>query len=223
MASCGDFSSVDRSALLADFEQHVGEYDVVVLSDYAKGTLADIRRLIDAARASGKPIIVDPKGIDFERYRGATLITPNLSEFEAVAGRCRDLADLHDKARALSLDVEVADLAEAEDPLVEPGPDVHVAAVHVVGQVVDHGEPRVAARGHGRLDRHLTEQFLQPYGIEYSFFAADGSDAAASLPAPLAAAQCAAPGLPALLPLPVSPPHHGQRRTHSPSAAGTTH
>jgi D-beta-D-heptose 7-phosphate kinase/D-beta-D-heptose 1-phosphate adenosyltransferase len=102
-----DFYSVDRSALRADFEQRVRDCDVVVLSDYAKGTLADIRQLIAAANACGKPIIVDPKGVDFERYRGATLITPNLSEFEAVAGPCRDLTDLHDKARALSLAVGI--------------------------------------------------------------------------------------------------------------------
>jgi D-beta-D-heptose 7-phosphate kinase/D-beta-D-heptose 1-phosphate adenosyltransferase len=61
---------------------------VLVLSDYGKGSLADTSGLISAARARGIPVVVDPKGTDFEKYRGATVITPNLSEFEAVAGHC---------------------------------------------------------------------------------------------------------------------------------------
>ena len=66
----------------------VAEHDVVLLSDYAKGTLCQIEALIDVCREQNIPCLVDPKGIDFSRYRGATLITPNLSEFEAVAGPC---------------------------------------------------------------------------------------------------------------------------------------
>jgi len=58
----------------------------VVLSDYQKGALRGIEDLIDAARAAGKPVLVDPKGRDFGRYRSATLLTPNLAEFETVAG-----------------------------------------------------------------------------------------------------------------------------------------
>ncbi|MBA6413855.1 bifunctional D-glycero-beta-D-manno-heptose-7-phosphate kinase/D-glycero-beta-D-manno-heptose 1-phosphate adenylyltransferase HldE [Parahaliea sp. F7430] len=60
----------------------------LVLSDYAKGALAEPQVLISAARAAGVPVLVDPKGTDFGRYRGATLLTPNLPEFEAVVGHC---------------------------------------------------------------------------------------------------------------------------------------
>ena len=66
----------------------IAEHDVVLLSDYAKGTLTNIGALISACRVLNKPVLVDPKGADFSRYAGATLITPNLSEFEAVVGAC---------------------------------------------------------------------------------------------------------------------------------------
>ena len=60
----------------------------VILSDYGKGALTDVREMITACREHGVPVLVDPKGRDFEKYRGATLITPNQGEFEAVAGEC---------------------------------------------------------------------------------------------------------------------------------------
>ena len=66
----------------------IADHDVVLLSDYAKGTLCRIEDLIDVCREQKIPCLVDPKGTDFSRYRGATMITPNLSEFEAVAGPC---------------------------------------------------------------------------------------------------------------------------------------
>ena len=84
----------------------IAEHDVVLLSDYAKGTLTNIEELISACRVLKTPVLVDPKGADFSRYAGATLITPNLSEFEAVVGAChqddtvisaraRDLCEQH--------------------------------------------------------------------------------------------------------------------------------
>ncbi len=60
-----------------------------MLSDYAKGALASVQQMIQLARKAGVPVLIDPKGTDFERYRGATLLTPNLSEFEAVVGKCK--------------------------------------------------------------------------------------------------------------------------------------
>jgi D-beta-D-heptose 7-phosphate kinase/D-beta-D-heptose 1-phosphate adenosyltransferase len=75
--------------------------DVVVLSDYGKGTLRPVRELIAAARAAGKPVLVDPKSRDFSIYAGADLITPNMTEFEAIVGPCRDEGDLVGKGRRL--------------------------------------------------------------------------------------------------------------------------
>jgi len=81
--------------------------DAVILSDYAKGTLAAVQALIARARAAGKPVIVDPKGEDFARYRGATVLKPNLAEFEAVVGACPDEASLAAKAEALRADLDL--------------------------------------------------------------------------------------------------------------------
>ena len=95
------FDAEDSGHLLAVLEQSLPNIDVVVLSDYAKGTLTHARRMIELIRTAGKPVLVDPKGSDFTKYIGATLITPNLSEFEAVAGRCKDDNDIAAKATTM--------------------------------------------------------------------------------------------------------------------------
>lgn len=88
------FDQVDNSALLENFKQQVANCDVIILSDYGKGALSNIEAFIKVGRDAGKPVLIDPKGTQFERYRGASLITPNLSEFEGVVGHCKDEADL---------------------------------------------------------------------------------------------------------------------------------
>ena len=89
------------AAKLAAFEEALPDTDVVILSDYAKGGLAHIERMIASARAAGKPVLVDPKGDDYGRYRGATLLTPNRNEFRQVAGNWSDDATLADKAQRM--------------------------------------------------------------------------------------------------------------------------
>jgi rfaE bifunctional protein kinase chain/domain len=80
-------------AKLADFESRLVEAQVVILSDYAKGALTHVDRMIQAARAAGKPVLVDPKGDDYEKYRHATLLTPNRGEFREVVGSWKSDAD----------------------------------------------------------------------------------------------------------------------------------
>jgi D-glycero-beta-D-manno-heptose-7-phosphate kinase len=86
---------------LADYERQLQDADVVILSDYGKGGLAHITTMIDRARAAGKAVLVDPKGEDYTRYRGATLLTPNRSEFRQVVGRWANESELAAKAEAL--------------------------------------------------------------------------------------------------------------------------
>jgi len=78
-----------------------------VLSDYAKGTLSGVAELIAAARKKNIPVVVDPKGTDFARYRGATIVKPNLAEFEAVVGPCPDEATLVAKGEALRAELQL--------------------------------------------------------------------------------------------------------------------
>ena len=87
--------------MLGDFERELAHHDVVLFSDYGKGGLAHIPRMIEMARAAGKPVLVDPKGTDYDRYAGATVITPNRAELQQVVGSWADEADLHYKAEAL--------------------------------------------------------------------------------------------------------------------------
>ncbi len=95
------FAPSTRAALLEQVRAQLPGHAALVLSDYAKGTLAGAAELIALAREAGIPVIVDPKGTDFTRYRGATVLTPNLHEFEAVAGPCADEASLIERGEAL--------------------------------------------------------------------------------------------------------------------------
>ncbi len=95
------FHQQATEGLIKRFEQAVHNHDLVILSDYGKGTLTEVKSIIALARAAGKTVIVDPKGTDFEKYSGATLITPNLGEFEAVTGNVSDNDDLIRKGMSI--------------------------------------------------------------------------------------------------------------------------
>jgi len=95
------------AAKLAEFQASLGGYGVVVLSDYGKGGLTHIARMIDFARSAGKTVLVDPKGDDYARYRGASVVTPNLNELREVVGRWKDEADLTARAQALRADLRL--------------------------------------------------------------------------------------------------------------------
>ncbi|MES1925749.1 bifunctional D-glycero-beta-D-manno-heptose-7-phosphate kinase/D-glycero-beta-D-manno-heptose 1-phosphate adenylyltransferase HldE [Salinisphaera sp. T31B1] len=97
----------DGPALAEAFEAALTDTDVVICSDYGKGTLAGVEQFIAAARAAGVPVLVDPKGGDWQRYRGATLITPNLHEFESVAGPIGDDGELERRAEVLRTHLEI--------------------------------------------------------------------------------------------------------------------
>ncbi|SEL24192.1 bifunctional D-glycero-beta-D-manno-heptose-7-phosphate kinase/D-glycero-beta-D-manno-heptose 1-phosphate adenylyltransferase HldE [Halomonas daqiaonensis] len=98
---------VDTTGLLAKVEAALPDCDLVILSDYGKGTLNRIEELIRLVKAAGKRVLVDPKGSNFQRYRGASVITPNLGEFETVVGHCRDDAELSTKGEALVAELEL--------------------------------------------------------------------------------------------------------------------
>ena len=104
-------------AKLAEFASRLPDCDVVILSDYGKGGLAHIGTMIAQARAAAKPVLVDPKGEDYQRYAGATLLTPNRAEFRQVVGSWASEAELEAKAQGLraQLGIEALLLTRSEE------------------------------------------------------------------------------------------------------------
>lgn len=96
-----NFENVDSTSMLERMDQYLPSVKSLILSDYGKGALNDVQTMIQRAKAAKVPVFVDPKGADFERYRGATLLTPNLSEFEMVVGKTKNEQDLVEKGFAL--------------------------------------------------------------------------------------------------------------------------
>jgi rfaE bifunctional protein kinase chain/domain len=137
---------------LADFEEMVRAADVVILSDYGKGGLAHIERMIGLAREQGKTVLVDPKGEDYVRYRGATLLTPNRAEFRQVVGRWRSEEELEEKAQRLRENLNLAALlvTRSEDgmSLFEASGCLHVPTVaREVYDVSGAGDTVIATLG----------------------------------------------------------------------------
>ncbi|KGT94633.1 heptose 1-phosphate adenyltransferase [Erwinia typographi] len=119
------FEGVDPEPLHQRIRQALPASGALVLSDYAKGALASVETIIQIAREAKVPVLVDPKGTDFERYRGATILTPNLSEFEAVVGKCKDEAEIVERGMALMATFELSALlvtrSENGMTLLQPG------------------------------------------------------------------------------------------------------
>ncbi len=106
-----DFENRPTRAVLAnhltDFENLINDSDVLVLSDYGKGGLDHIARMIEIARAKSIPVLIDPKGSNYDRYKGATVITPNRAELAQVVGEWTSEEDLTEKAQALRKELEL--------------------------------------------------------------------------------------------------------------------
>jgi len=109
-------SSALASNLAAGIADRVEQADVLIISDYAKGALVDPGPILKAAARNSVPSVVDPKGADFERYRGATILTPNEGEFQMVVGAWRDEDDMQRRAvelvRTLELEALVVTRSE---------------------------------------------------------------------------------------------------------------
>lgn len=125
------FSNLDEEMILKSFKDSVKNSKVVIFSDYGKGSLASVSKMIEIASSLGITSLIDPKGTDFEKYRGATLLTPNMSEFEAVVGKVANDEDLEQKALALisKLNLKMLLVTRSEDgmSLIRPG----MKAVHL--------------------------------------------------------------------------------------------
>ncbi len=135
------------------FAAQIENCGAVILSDYGKGTLAQVQSLIQAARKAGKPVLIDPKGTDFSKYRGATLITPNLPEFEAVVGHCENDEDLVEKGEKLrqALQLEALLVTRGEHGMTllcaDQPPFHHPTCAREVFDVTGAGDTVIATLG----------------------------------------------------------------------------
>jgi D-beta-D-heptose 7-phosphate kinase/D-beta-D-heptose 1-phosphate adenosyltransferase len=135
------FPGFDSAGLFAGFDSLLADADLVVLSDYGKGTLRDVSEFISRAKAAGKPVLVDPKGSDFNKYSGATLITPNLSELEAVVGPCG-----------------------SEEQLVERGLDL-MERLNLEALLVTRGEHGMSLLERDKQPRHLPTHAREVFDV----------------------------------------------------------
>lgn len=100
-------AAMPGDAVVSVLRKSIKGAGAVVLSDYGKGALSSVTTMIDVCRDAKIPVLVDPKGTDFSKYRGATLITPNQAEFEVVAGACSSDDELVQRARAMLDDLDL--------------------------------------------------------------------------------------------------------------------
>jgi rfaE bifunctional protein kinase chain/domain len=116
-----DFENTPQNEVLASqtarFEELLGQHDAVLFSDYGKGGLAHVSAMIAKARAQSKPVLIDPKGSDYSRYQGATVITPNRAELQEVVGKWQSEEQLLSKAQSLrhQLDLQALLLTRSEE------------------------------------------------------------------------------------------------------------
>lgn len=127
------FDLADSQGLAAKVKGLLPQTDVLILSDYAKGSLQDCQSIIRIARELGVPVLVDPKGQDFSRYRGATILTPNFHEFEMIVGKCPTEHDLVSKGLVLlaelGLDALLVTRGEQGMTLIRPNhQELHLPA-----------------------------------------------------------------------------------------------
>jgi D-beta-D-heptose 7-phosphate kinase/D-beta-D-heptose 1-phosphate adenosyltransferase len=126
-----------RQELNALYSKEIVEHDVIILSDYSKGALNNVSELIAQARAKNKPVFIDPKGNDFTKYKGATLLTPNLKEFEIIVGACANEKEIEIKGSAL---IEKLDLQALLVTRSEKGMSLlqrNKAALHIPTEAQD--------------------------------------------------------------------------------------
>lgn len=149
------FSEIDHEELVALYKEHLRGVKLVILSDYGKGTLTNPQLFIQLAKQAKIPVLVDPKGVDFTRYQGATLLTPNLKEFETVVGVCRHEEDILLRGQHLieQLNLEALLLTRGDQgmTLIQLGKNsLHLPAyAHEVYDVTGAGDTVIAVLASG--------------------------------------------------------------------------
>ena len=119
------FSQDESAGLQQKLQELLKTHDLLILSDYQKGALSAVNELISLAKSAGVPVLVDPKGSDFSKYHGASILTPNLHEFEAIVGPCKSEEQLVEKGQQLISELQLEALlvtrGEHGMTLIQPG------------------------------------------------------------------------------------------------------
>jgi D-glycero-beta-D-manno-heptose-7-phosphate kinase len=131
------------ASMLSEYERVLHGHDAVLFSDYGKGGLTHIPRMIELARAAGKPVLIDPKGSDYSRYAGATVITPNRAELAQVIGQWSSEAQLAERVQALRAEHKLGGLLLTRS---EDGMSLFD------GEAIDGGHVRVPAQAREVFD-----------------------------------------------------------------------
>lgn len=147
------FAAFQHNDLIQIFKKHLSQSNLVILSDYNKGTLICTQELIQLARDAGVPVLVDPKGNNFSIYRHANMLTPNLKEFETIVGACLSEKDIVDKAQAFlhkeNIDILLLTRGENGMTLIEKDKDETHLPAHAreVFDVTGAGDTVIAVFG----------------------------------------------------------------------------
>ena len=155
--------AADTSGLLDAYRRNVADSDVVILSDYAKGSLGNVQEFIKIAQQAGVPVFIDPKGDDFTRYAGASVITPNQRELEGVVGICKDLDELIHRAEGLKrqLSIDAMLITRGRDGMMlmqnDKEPLHFKAQAHEIFDVTGAGDTVIAV---------LAAAFISGYSFE---------------------------------------------------------
>ncbi len=147
------FPAFNTDSFLQLYEQQLKTANLVILSDYGKGTLTCVQELIKRAKKANIPVFVDPKGLDFSIYYGATAITPNYKEFEAIVGPCQTEDDIINKAQQFltqqSIDALLLTRGERGMTLIQKNTDETHLPAHAreVFDVTGAGDTVIAVLG----------------------------------------------------------------------------
>lgn len=147
------FPNLDQELMINSFRLAMKDANLLILSDYDKGTLINSQNLIEIAMSLDKKVIVDPKGLNYEKYRNATVITPNLSEFEAIVGKCANNREIElrglELCNSLNLEAVLVTRSEKGMSLIARDADpVHIPAVtREVFDVTGAGDTVIAVLG----------------------------------------------------------------------------
>lgn len=151
--------------LMQQFEALLPQHDMLVLSDYAKGALQECRPLVQRARERGLPVLVDPKGSDWQRYAGATVLKPNLSELRRCCGSFSDEQGLCARAgqlrKRLHVDHLLVTRGEEGMSLFSPERVRHLPAlVREVYDVSGAGDTVLATLAYRMLEGNSVEEAM---------------------------------------------------------------